>query len=108
MNRNDKTVGYSAFILFEDAYLYNEDSCFIISTKSSMIELLNDLDYSKQEYKVEEVSLDMMKSDYGVSCGRYILDKKSFENFKEITRNIDMPFKFKPNEYDEELIDLDL
>ena len=108
MNNNDTNIGYSAFISFEDSYLYNEDYCFIMSSKSSITALLDDLDYSKQEYKIEEVSFDMLKSDFGMSGGCYVLDEKSFENFKEIATETDISFKDRLNEDDEELIELAL
>ncbi len=94
-------IGYSAFVYGDDAYLYYENSCYIFDSEDSLIKSTENFDYTKSDYRIDEINFEQIKDDYGVSCGDYIIGNNSFSKFSDIAKEENLSFKSEVDDNDE-------
>ncbi|MFK7980855.1 MAG: hypothetical protein AB8G86_12795 [Saprospiraceae bacterium] len=104
-NKEDTTIiGYSGFIFFEDAYLYNENACYVADSSELAEQLMLDCGYSKLDFRIDEISLNDLLNDFGCSCHEYAMEKLAFKNFKLISKENDISFESEKFDTDLDLM----
>jgi hypothetical protein len=104
MKSKDLVIGYSGFDTFEECYSYFENSCFIADTAESADQFMRNSYFSEGEYRIEPVAIQKIMNDYGCSCGDYAMEKKAFDRFIEIAKASDIGFDSHVEEYEDQLI----
>jgi hypothetical protein len=66
-------IGYSVFDTGEECYEYNENACFIASTRQAAQEFLNVACMNSRDGRVDAVCWDDLLREYGCSRGEYAL-----------------------------------
>lgn len=86
MDKNDNPIiGYSAFILFDECYEYNENACYIADSEESLKEFLKDASFNINDYRFDAIKLSDILDDYGCSCGEYAMEPEALKRFKELS-----------------------
>lgn len=94
MDKNDTPViGYSALILFDDCYEYNENACYIADSEESLKAFLEGASLSINDYRFDAIKLSDIIDDYGCSCGEYAMEPEALKRFKQIS---DVTYTVKP------------
>jgi len=94
-DQNAEIVGYSVFELFEECYVYNENECYIAATEDLAVDLMKAYSYSKDECRIDPVTLDDMLKDYGCSSGSFALDLQAYARFVELAKNRNLQYEAK-------------
>jgi hypothetical protein len=59
MNNNDNPIiGYSAFILIDECYEYNENACYVADSPESLKAFLKDGAFNIDDYRVDKIHLN--------------------------------------------------
>lgn len=94
MNDNDNPlIGYSAFILFEECYEYNENACYIADSPESLIKFLEDAVFNVNDYRIDTITLNDILDDYGCSAGEYAMEAEALKRFEQISA---VPYAVEP------------
>jgi hypothetical protein len=101
-------VGYSIFDSFEDCFDYNENACFIASTRAKAIEFAESAFGDMRGRRIVDVSFADVMNDFGVSCGEYAMELDAFHRFKRVADLNGRTIYAKPYDCDETLIVVDL
>lgn len=97
MDKNDyPIIGYSAFILFDECYEYNENACYIADSEESLKDFLKDATFNINDYRFDEIKLSDILDDYGCSCGEYAMEPEALKRFKQVSN-----VKFTVEPYDD-------
>lgn len=101
-------IGYSVFDTGQDCYEYNENACFIASTRASAREFLNGADMDPAECQVHAISWDELLRDFGCSGGEYAMEAAAFARFRSLTQNHNVSFEVEPYDGDDSLLVVDI
>ncbi len=101
--KENMTLGYSGFIIFEECYEYNENACFIADTEDSAKNFMDNCGYSKSDYRIDAVSFADIVNDYGCSSGEYAMQPLVFSNFKELANEENVKYESSQFEFDPSL-----
>lgn len=86
MDKNEHPIiGYSAFVLFDECYEYNENACYIADSEESLKEFLKDATFNINDYRFDAIKLSDILDDYGCSCGEYAMEPEALKRFKELS-----------------------
>ncbi len=96
-------IGYSGFIFFEDCYQYNENACYIASSKDLAKQFMKDCGYTKSDFRIDEISMGKLINDYGCSSGEYAMEEITFEKFIKIAGEIELKYTYEDYEMMPEL-----
>ena len=97
-------VGYAAFDYFHDAYLYNENACYIADSRDSLEELIENAKLMIAGHRVDPVRLPDLRQDFGMSCGQFALEKNALKRFERMAKETDLKYSVQDcdNPYEEE------
>ncbi len=101
---DETIVGYSGFILFEQCYEYIENACFVAASFELAHDFLLDCGYDRSDYRVDEVSIRMLRNDYGYSLGEYALEEVAFKKFKQVADEHNIAYSYEAWYLDETVI----
>ena len=94
MEKNDNPIiGYSAFILFDECYEYNENACYIADSEESLKNFLEDATFNINDYRFDAIKLSDIIHDYGCSCGEYAMEPEALKKFKQVSN---VPYTVEP------------
>ncbi|MBT3805341.1 MAG: DUF1186 domain-containing protein [Desulfobacula sp.] len=80
---NNPVIGYSAFILFEECYEYNENACYIADTTESLKEFLIGATFHINDYRIDTIRLNDIIDDYGCSNGEFAMEPEALKRFEQ-------------------------
>ncbi|MCP4180697.1 MAG: hypothetical protein GY756_23300 [bacterium] len=100
MNKKQTIIGYSGFVLFEECYEYNENACFIAESKDKATQFMKDCGYDKSDFRIDEISLNDLQTDYGCSCGEFAMEEIAFKKFEKIAKEKKQEFKVENYDFD--------
>jgi len=63
-NNDNPIIGYSAFILYEECYEYNENACFLADSPESLNEFLKDASFNINDYRMDPIRLSDIIDDF--------------------------------------------
>lgn len=86
-------IGYSAFILFDECYEYNENACYIADSEESLKAFLEDASFNINDYRFDAIKLSDILDDYGCSCGEYAMEPEALNRFKQVSN---IPYTVEP------------
>jgi len=101
-------IGFSAFVISEDAYLYSGDSCYVFDNKESLIKTASNYGYTKSEIKIDEISFEQIMDDFGVSCGDYVIESDAFNKFVYIAKAQKISFESEEDDDNENFTKLEI
>ncbi len=93
MEKSEPIIGYSAYRLFEECYVYNEDACYIADTPDSLNIFLEEAMLSESNYRIRPVYLKDIMNDFGSSGQEYAMEPEVLKRFKHET---DVDFATEP------------
>jgi hypothetical protein len=86
MNNNDNPIiGYSAFILIDECYEYNENACYVADSPESLKAFLKDGTFNGDDYRVDKIHLNDILNDFGGSCGEFAMEPEALKRFKQVS-----------------------
>ena len=92
-NNDNPIIGYSAFILYEECYEYNENACFLADSPESLKEFLKDASFNINDYRIDPIRLSDIIDDYGCSCGEFAMEPEALKRFEQVP---DMKYTVEP------------
>lgn len=84
-NNDNPIIGYSAFILFDECYEYNEDACYIADSQESLKNFLENAMFDINDYRLDAIKLSDILEDYGCSYGEYAMEPEALKRFKQVS-----------------------
>ena len=84
-NDNQIIIGYSAFILFDECYEYNENACYIADSEESLKNFLENATFNINDHRFDAIKLSDIIDDYGCSCGEYAMEPEALRKFKRVS-----------------------
>jgi hypothetical protein len=90
----DPFIGYSGYELSEDAYVYDEDECYIGDTKDSARQFIGAAYCS--EYRIEPVTLSHMMKDFGSSLGHFSMEPEALARFRDAASKEGIVYEMRP------------
>ena len=97
-------IGYSVFDTGEECYEYNENACFIASTRQAAQEFLNVACMNPRDGRVDAVCWDDLLRDYGCSRGEYALEADAFARFRPLAEEHRVSFEAEAYDGDDSLM----
>jgi len=98
--QENKIMGYSGFIIFEECYEYNENACFIANTQESAKEFMDNCGHSVSDYRIDQVTFGDIINDFGCSSGEYAMESVVFSKFKKMANEENVKYESVEFEYD--------
>ena len=96
--QENKIMGYSGFIIFDECYEYNENACIISNTQESAKEFMDNCGHSVSDYRIDQVTFDDIINDFGCSSGEYAMESVAFSKFRKMA--IEENVKYESVEFD--------
>jgi hypothetical protein len=84
-NNGNPVIGYSAFILYDECYEYNENACYIADSPESLKDFLKDAAFNINNYRFDTIRLNDILDDYGCSCGEFAMEPEALKRFKQVS-----------------------
>lgn len=84
-NNNNPIVGYSAFILFDECYEYNENACYVADSPESLKAFLKDTTFNINDYRFDKIKLSDILDDFGGSSGEFAMEPEALKRFKQVS-----------------------
>ena len=84
-NNNNPIIGYSAFILFDECYEYNENACYVADSPESLKAFLKDAVFNINDYRFDKIKLSDILDDFGGSCGEFAMEPEALKRFKQLS-----------------------
>jgi hypothetical protein len=84
-NNDHPIIGYSAFILFDECYEYNENACYIADSPESLKDFLKDTTFNINDYRLDTIKLSHILDDYGCSSGEFAMEPEALKRFKQVS-----------------------
>jgi hypothetical protein len=102
--KDKQFIGYAAFDYFHQAYLYNEDACYIADSRASLEELIENAKLMIAGHRVDQVKFSDLRQDFGVSCGQFALETSALKRFELMARKTALKYSVQPydNPFEEE------
>jgi len=106
MSGDDRTslIGYSVFDTGQECYEYNENACFIGSTRQAAQEFLEVACMDPRDGRVDAVCWDDLLRDYGCSGGEYAMEAEAFARFQSLAEEHNVSFESEAYEGDDSLM----
>ena len=82
---NDPIIGYSAFILFDECYEYNENACYVAESPESLKAFLEAATLNINDYRFDKIKLSDILDDFGGSCGEFAMEPETLKRFKQVS-----------------------
>ena len=76
-NNDNPIIGYSAFILFDECYEYNENACYIADSPETLTEFLEGASFNLKDYRIDTIKLSDILDDYGCSYGEFAMEPET-------------------------------
>ena len=98
--QENKIMGYSGFIIFDECYEYNENACIISNTQESAKEFMDNCGHSVSDYRIDQVTFDDIINDFGCSSGEYAMESVAFSKFRKMAIEENVKYESVEFEYD--------
>jgi hypothetical protein len=97
-------IGYSVFDTSQECYEYNENACFIASTRQAAQEFLTVACMDSRDGRVDVVNWDDLLRDYGCSGGEYAMEADAFARFRLLAAGRRISFEAEAYDGDDSLM----
>jgi len=97
-------MGYSVFDKGQECYEYNENACFIASTRKKAQEFLEVACLDPRDGRVDTVCWDDVLRDYGCSGGQYAMEADAFARFRLVAEEHKVLFEAEAYDGDDSLM----
>jgi len=104
MNESSTIIGYSLFELSEECYQYNEDACYIASSREEANGFLENCGGSAADCRIDAIKITEIMTDFGASSGQYAMEFAAFSRFKKVAEVNAIQFKAEPFDGDDTLM----
>ncbi len=104
MNESSTTIGYSVFELFEECYQYNENACYVASSREQANDFLQNCCDNAADCRIDAIRITDIMTDYGASCGQYAMESEAFSRFKKVAEVNAIQFRAEPFDGDDTLM----
>ena len=84
-NNSNPIIGYSAFILFDECYEYNENACYVADSPESLKAFLKDATFNINDYRFDKIKLSDILDDFGGSSGEFAMEPEALKRFKQVS-----------------------
>jgi hypothetical protein len=77
-------IGYAIYLVDELSYEYNEDSCFIFSSRATAEKLASELYCLDNAYRIVPVRIKEIMNDFGSSSHNYATEPGAMKRFEKV------------------------